>query len=203
MSPPHSRLFLKLLREPAEGSPLACVEAALEAGDIAALLIGAKANATLRECAKGLVSVSQERDVAILVQEDAQLARDLGADGVHLTGDLDDFKVARDILGSDAIIGVSANFNRHLAMELAEAGASYVGFLDDPRDPEAISVWWAAVMEIPSVIEVPVEQDFVVSAVEAGIEFVMPDESMWASSLAAAESVAKLDAFIAGVSVGA
>ena len=84
-----------------------------------------------------------------------------------------------------------------LAMELAEAGASYVSFDDDPSDPESLSVWWAEVMEVPCVAHLAGDDDEVLSAAQAGIEFISPAETMWRSPEAAAQTVQRLNAVIA------
>ena len=125
---------------------MACVEAALQAGDVAALLIDGRANEELTESVVGLVSIAQSKDVAVLIADDAQLAKNAGADGVQVAAEAGVFASARALLGEDSIVGVAAGHSRHAAMELAEAGASYVTFDDVADDPEGLSAWWAHVM---------------------------------------------------------
>jgi thiamine-phosphate pyrophosphorylase len=106
--------------------------------------------------------------------DDAALARTLRADGVHLKSGVDiveRFDEARSILGAGAIVGCDAGGSRHLAMQLGEAGADYVGFsrvdgADDqpvkigdddevedfgPRRQDALIAWWSQVFEVPCV----------------------------------------------------
>jgi thiamine-phosphate pyrophosphorylase len=113
--------------------------------------------------AKPLVGIAKKAGVAALILGDAQLARALGADGVHL-GTLKDLQVAyraaREQLGSGTVVGADAGISRHAAMLLAEAGADYVGFgapahLKDrekarARRGELIS-WWAEIFQVPCV----------------------------------------------------
>ncbi len=203
MSPPQSRLYLKLTNTDGDKDFMACVEAALQAGDVAALLIGAEVGAALKDGAKGLLAVSHANDVALIIDQDVQLAQQLGADGVQVPGNLPAYNAARDALGDDKIIGISADLNRHTAMELAEAGAAYVSFADDPSDPESLSAWWAHVMEVPCVLHLSGHDDEVVNAAVAGIEFISPDETMWQSPQNAAQTVKSLNDLIATAGVTA
>ncbi len=193
MSPPQSRLYLKLTHVDGDKDYMACVEAALQAGDVAALLIGAGFGAALKDGAKGLLAVSHANDVALIIDQDVQLAQQLGADGVQVAGNMPAYNAARATLGDDKIIGVSADVNRHSAMELAEAGAAYVSFADDPSDPESLSAWWAHVMEVPCVLHLSGHDDEVVNAALAGIEFISPDETIWQSPEHAAQTVKSLN----------
>jgi len=203
MSPPQSRLYLKLSEIGGDETFMACVEAALQAGDVAALLIGAEVGVASVEGAKGLLAVAHAHDVALIVDRDYQLAKSLGADGVQVGASLEDYNQARSALGEDLIVGIAQAPNRHIMMELAEAGASYVSFDDDASHPDSLSAWWAEVMEIPSVAHISGNDDEVLSAVNAGIEFISPDETMWQSPLHASETVMRLNDLIAKARVAA
>ncbi|MEL7302627.1 MAG: hypothetical protein AAGJ53_02915, partial [Pseudomonadota bacterium] len=122
-----------------------------------------------------LVAVVQAGGAAALIDDDAEAAKRMAADGVHLTleqadldiavPDADDdapspavvrLQSARAVVGEDAIVGADAGVTRHLAMELAEAGADYVAFASgdgvEARDAFAEHVgWWAALFEVPCV----------------------------------------------------
>jgi len=78
--------------------------------------------------AKALQALCAEFDVPLLINDDVQLCLEAGAAGVHLGQSDTDIGRAREILGPQAIIGVTC----HAALELAEkaqrAGASYVAF---------------------------------------------------------------------------
>ncbi len=191
MEPPNCRLFLCARRT----GGLACLEAALEAGDVASLLVvGEDAEMTLRE----LMPLAQAKGVAVLVEGDAPLARRLGADGVEVEGRRA-FKAARDALGPDAIVGVRCR-TRHDAMEAAEAGADYIGlpWNEVPSIDESLIAWWAGLFVVPCVALGPAEPGEARRLAEAGADFVMPSERMWGSAEAAREVVAATQAVIAG-----
>lgn len=203
MSPPQSRLYLKLTEFGGDGTFMACVEAALQAGDVAALLIGAEVGVAPGEGAKGLLAVAHVHDVALIVDQDYQLAKALGADGVQVGASVEDYAEARAALGDEMIVGIAKAPSRHIMMELAEAGASYVSFDDDASDPDSLSAWWAEVMEVPCVTHLAGHNDEVLSAVNAGIEFISPDETMWQSPQHASETVRRLNDLIGKDSVAA
>ena len=192
MPSPQSRLYLALTSKNAVADPVACLEAAAKAGDVAALLIGAGTDG-----AKGLLAVAHAYDIAVIVDKDVGLARALDADGVEVEASLEAYQAARSQLGDEKIVGIAPTESRHTAMELAEAGAAYVSFADDPAIPDSLSGWWAQVMEIPCVAHMAGHDNEVLSAAVAGIEFVRPDESLWASPDTAARRVAHLNQLIA------
>ncbi len=86
-------------------------------------------NAALRlEQARVLRELTREFSVAYIVNDDAELAAAVDADGVHLgaaDGSLDE---ARNVLGADKVIGVSCYNRLSLARQAVAAGADYVAF---------------------------------------------------------------------------
>lgn len=66
--------------------------------------------------------------VPFIVNDDLDLACAVAADGVHLGRDDADVQAAREMLGSEAIIGASCYASPVLARQAVAAGASYVAF---------------------------------------------------------------------------
>lgn len=192
MPSPQSRLYLALTKKDAVADPQGCLEAAAKAGDVAALLIGPETDG-----AKGLLAVAHAYDIAVIVDQDIALARALDADGVEVEASLEAYQAARSQLGDEKIVGIAPTESRHAAMELAEAGAAYVSFADDPANPDSLSGWWAQVMEIPCVAHMTGHDDEVARAAGAGIEFIRPDESLWADADTAAQRITHLTQLIA------
>lgn len=115
-----------------------------------------------RSLLAALVTEGQRQGVAMLIADDAPLARSVGADGVHLgysETSRERFETARALLGGKAVIGCDAGRSRHEAMTLGELGADYVAFGVPAfvKDRETafqrqldLLEWWAEIFELPS-----------------------------------------------------
>lgn len=166
-------------------SALDRLSAALGAAPIASVLIMPPAGGTLAAAAVDpLISRVQSQGAAALLFADADLARSLGADGVHLPygkGLEDRYRRARQTMGRSAIVGIHAGKSRHDAMVLAEAGADYVAFgIPDGIQDRAsaherrldLVAWWAEIFEVPCValdVEGPADA---AELVQAGADFI-------------------------------
>ena len=76
--------------------------------------------------AAALARTCRQHGVLLIVNDDARLARDCGADGVHLGARDGEPRAVRDAW-PEAILGVSCYDRPELARAAAEAGADYVG----------------------------------------------------------------------------
>jgi thiamine-phosphate pyrophosphorylase len=108
----------------------------------------------LRAAVERLRPLAQKRDIAFLIEDSVELARAVGADGVHL-GMAVAYDEARRRLGTDAIVGVACG-TRDEAIDVAEHGADYVAFgdFDDPSPTPAaldLAAWWGEIMTVPCV----------------------------------------------------
>ncbi|MEO5629286.1 MAG: thiamine phosphate synthase [Thermomonas sp.] len=94
----------------------------------------------LRDYARNLRTVCTEAGVTFIVNDDARLALDVAADGVHLGKHDVAIADARDLLGETAIIGASCYDDLALAQAAVDAGADYVAFgafFPSPTKPSA------------------------------------------------------------------
>jgi thiamine-phosphate pyrophosphorylase len=95
---------------------------------------------TRRHIATDLAGICRARAIPFIVNDDAALARDVGAAGVHIGKDDGAYAEARALLGPDAIVGVSCYNSLDAAFIAAAAGASYVAFgcfFPSPTKPKA------------------------------------------------------------------
>ena len=79
--------------------------------------------------------------VSFIINDDALLAKRVGAAGVHVGKDDGGVGRARDILGGDAIIGASCYDSCELALKAQNDGASYAAFgavFRSPTKPNAV-----------------------------------------------------------------
>jgi len=78
--------------------------------------------------AHALRELCRQNQVLFLVNDDANLARKVEADGVHLGQRDTGPGEARALLGEDAIIGISCNNRYEHALAAQQAGADYIAF---------------------------------------------------------------------------
>ncbi|MFZ2523782.1 MAG: thiamine phosphate synthase, partial [Candidatus Ferrigenium altingense] len=78
--------------------------------------------------AEALRELTREFAVPLIVNDDAALARQVAADGVHLGGADGSVADARALLGSGRLIGVSCYNRLASAHEAVRLGADYVAF---------------------------------------------------------------------------
>lgn len=166
------------------------LEAALSAGDVAALQIRLKdvdAN-DIRAVTRALLPVAHAHNVAVLMNDHVELAKELRLDGVHIGQSDMAYKDARRILGPQAMIGVTCHNSRHLAMEAAEAGADYVAFgafyptttktVEHMAELETLSIWQES-METPCVAIGGITADNVAEVAQAGADFIAVSGAVW------------------------
>jgi len=80
------------------------------------------------EQARALRQLTREFGATFIVNDDARLALQTDADGVHLGGEDGSVAAARAMLGREKIIGVSCYNRAPLATEAVQQGADYVAF---------------------------------------------------------------------------
>lgn len=108
---------------------LACAEAALRGGARLLQYRDKDSPVELRRRQAGiLVGLCHHFGAALIVNDDVDMARAIGADGVHLGAGDGPIAVARATLGPDAIIGASCGTSLERAAAAVDAGASYVAF---------------------------------------------------------------------------
>jgi thiamine-phosphate pyrophosphorylase len=148
VTPPEIELstFPALLGRVLDGAPVACLRLALHSRDEDR---AARAADALRE-------IAHARDIPLVLQGDAALARRLGLDGLHLLDAQRSVRRLRKELGPDAILGTHCAASRHDGMEAAEWGADYVSF--GPAGVGGVAAhdlfaWWSEMIEVPVVAE--------------------------------------------------
>ncbi|HEY2071144.1 MAG TPA: thiamine phosphate synthase [Rhizomicrobium sp.] len=163
---------------------------ALDAGDVASLQLRMKEatdNEILR-AGEALMRIAQKRDVAFLVNDRPDLARILRADGVHVGQEDTPCAEAREIVGKDAIVGVTCHDSRDLAFEAGEAGADYVAFgaffpteTKDAKTHAELELlqWWAETMTVPVVAIGGITVENAAPLIKAGSDFLAVSAGVW------------------------
>jgi thiamine-phosphate pyrophosphorylase len=187
------------------------LEAALGAGDVAALQVRLKAasDAEIERAVRRLTPIAHAHDVAVILNDRPDLARALGCDGVHVGRDDPSVAETRRIVGPNAMIGATCHDSRHLAMEAAEAGADYVAFgaffptttkeTTHRPDPEILTIWQET-MQTPCVAIGGITPENCRPLVAAGADFLAVSAGVWARAGGPAEAVR---AFLTEIAQGA
>jgi thiamine-phosphate pyrophosphorylase len=117
------------------------VEAALEGGTVAVQYRDKSHDPRRRlRQARALVELCARFDVALIVNDDIELAATAGAAGVHVGEDDAELACARASLGAGAVIGVSCYDDIERARRAAREGADYLAFgsfFSSPTKPGA------------------------------------------------------------------
>jgi thiamine-phosphate pyrophosphorylase len=176
------------------------LEAALSAGDVAALQIRLKPadDETIRRAVARLAPIARAHEVAVLLNDRPDLAKETGCDGVHVGQSDASLPEARRIMGPDAMIGVTCHDDLELAWGAAEAGADYVAFgafyptatkETVHRPPLDLLTGWQESVEIPCVAIGGITVDNAAEVARAGADFIAVSAGVWSYDRGAAEAV--------------
>ncbi len=177
------RLYLQLPAQPSVRAE-ASFGYALANLDLACVLMACDDAQPLDlDWARRQMALAHAQNVAFLVQ-DTEVAKDLGADGVHIAAEVPLYGQARALLGDACIIGVDCTKSRHDAMVLAEQGVDYVAFpatmqsmtgTDDFADD--LIAWWTEIFQTPCVAWDIETIDQAEAAIRSGADFISVEKN--------------------------
>ncbi len=188
------------------------LEEALAAGDVGAFQLRLKDadDASIVAAARALVPVCQQYGVAFILNDRADLAIEVAADGIHLGQEDMSLKQARAILGEERVIGISCHDSPHMAMEAGEGGADYVAFgafyPTESKSPEKLAQygtpepsllqWWSTYTTIPCVAIGGLTPERAEGLVKAGADFVAAITAVWRHAKGPGAAVEEFNAAI-------
>ena len=180
---------------------------AISGGDIACFQLRLKdrPKEEIIKATKRLFPIAEAANVAFLLNDDVDLAKELKVDGVHVGAEDMPYRQARALLGPDAIIGVTCKNSRHLAMEGGEMGADYVAFgaffpsstkaNTTKADPEILE-WWANTTTVPSVAIGGITVENAETILQSGADFLAVGNGVWGYKDGPKEAVAAFNRVI-------
>jgi thiamine-phosphate pyrophosphorylase len=182
--------------------------AALDAGDVAAVQLRLKDvdDDAWRRTIDVLRPVTQQHDVAFLLNDRADLVRETGSDGAHVGQEDMPAREARQLMGANAILGVTCKGSRDLAMQAGEDGADYVAFgAFFPSGTKEVTrfigpdilQWWSELMELPCCAIGGITAENCAPLVQAGTDFLAVVGAVWNHPDGPAAGVRTLNAAIA------
>ncbi|CUW46208.1 thiamine phosphate synthase [Novacetimonas hansenii] len=174
--------------DPTQFAPL--LARALDAGPVAAVQLRLKdvPDDTIRRAIDVLRPTAHERDVAFILNDRPDLARDTGCDGAHVGMDDMSVEEARRMLGDDLQLGVSCYDSRDMAMHAGEGGADYIAFgafFPSPSKETSVRAgtdllaWWSTMMELPVVAIGGITPENCGPLVHAGADFLAVISAVW------------------------
>ena len=172
---------------------------AIAPADVAAVLLRLKpaGERDLINRIKILAPVVQQKDAALILDNQAEIAARAGADGAHLTG-VEPFMATVDSLKPARIAGCGGLGSRDDAMLAGERGADYVMFGEPKADgyrPSFETVierieWWAELFTIPCVGFAAGPHE-IGPLITAGADFVALGDGIWNDPRGAAAALAE------------
>ena len=141
-----------------------------------------------RQLGGAIIQLAQSLGVAVFINDDVELAVELGADGVHLGRQDMPIKQARTLLLDEMIIGATCHDSRHLAMQAGEDGADYVAFgafyptttkdASTTATPDLLD-WWQELFELPCVAIGGITLENAAPLIAAGADFIAVSAGVW------------------------
>jgi len=156
----------------------------LDTGAVAAVLLYTDGGVPDASIAQAFVALAHGRGVPLLLADAPELARTIGADGVHIPANEARYQSARRTLGVNAMIGAGCGTSRHDALVLAELGTDYVAFgtesgQDDADEITELVAWWQEVCEPPVVAWHHGNWDEAAALIDAGADFIGVSTLIW------------------------
>ena len=181
------------------------LKSALAAGDVASVQLRLKdvPDDEIRRAADLLMPIAQTAGVAFIVNDRPDLAAELGADGVHVGQDDVPYQEARNLVGKNAIVGVTCHASQDLAIEAAERGADYVAFgaffptmTKQPKSRAGIELlaWWSGLMTVPCVAIGGITTHNAGPLIGAGADFLAVCAGVWNHPAGPATAVKEFNA---------
>lgn len=186
MNPCELYLLTPSFLDPLKFKPL-LIEA-LEVGRVAAVQLRLKnvSDNEIRKAINILQPAVQDRNIAFILNDRPDLAKECGCDGAHIDMKDTPIELARAQLGDDLQLGVSCYDSRDMAMKAGEKGADYItfGFPSSSKDTDIrasinLISWWSEIMEIPVVATGGITAENCKPFVKAGADFLSVIDAVW------------------------
>ena len=162
----------------------------LNVGGIAAIQLRLKEvnERSICKAAEVLVPIAHSHNTKFIMNDHPELAKKTGCDGVHIGQKDATYQKARNILGKNAIIGVTCHDSRNLAIEASRKGADYVAFgaffptftkkTSYTPDLEILK-WWTETTTLPSVAIGGITTKNCCPLIESGANFLSVISGVW------------------------
>jgi thiamine-phosphate pyrophosphorylase len=179
---------------------------ALSGGDIASVILPQYGldDQSFQKHAERLVPVIQDAGAAAIIFGDSRVAGRAKADGLHMSGTIEELGEAIEKFVPKLIVGAGGATERHAALEIGELRPDYIFFgrFDGDIKPEAhpknlaLAEWWASMIEIPCIVMGGNDVESVLAVAENGAEFVALRSAVFDHAEGPAAAVAGANALL-------
>ena len=154
------QLYVIVDRDASGGRDMAAIAAAAIRGGADVLQLREKraTNAQVRRDAERLLALTRAAGIPLIINDRIEVARETGADGVHLGQQDPPVAQARRLLGPDRLIGKSTH-SLEQALAAEADGASYIGLgpvFPTPTKPEYGSIGPGLIPQVTARLGIPV-----------------------------------------------
>ena len=179
---------------------------ALRGGDVSSVILPQYGigDSDFQKRAEKIVPLVQKAGAAALIAGEPRVASRCKADGLHISGGIEDMEDAMDRFSPDLIVGGGRAKDRHSALEIGELRPDYIFFgkidgdIKDVAHPKNIALgdWWASMIEIPCVVMGGRVPESAIEVAESGAEFVALRQAVFDDPEQAAIRVAHVNALL-------
>lgn len=135
-----------------------------------------------------LIPICHDHNVPFILNDNAKIAAEVHADGVHLGEEADNYQEARALLGSHRTIGISCYDSIDRAMNYASKGADYVSFgafyptttkIAKANPAPAILNRWTKFSTVPCVAIGGITPQNAPTLIQEGADFIAVISAIW------------------------
>ena len=175
--------FAKTLDKTLAAAPIACLQIRLKGQ-----YNKTAEDSVIIQAAELIVPICHTHGTMVIINDSPDLAKTCGADGVHLGQKDMDYLSSRQLLGEDAIIGVTCHNSKELAFAATKSGADYVAFgaiyETSTKDTKyraelEILTWWNEAVEVPCVAIGGINPSNAADVIKAGADFIAISSGVW------------------------
>jgi len=142
----------------------------------------------IKKISQELLKICNSNNTQFIINDDFELALEIGAHGVHLGAEDGSIKLARQKSHQNFVIGASCYDSKHLAMEAGEQGADYISFgaffeskTKKSRGKPTLEIleWSNEILNLPIVAIGGINDQNCTSLVKAGADFLAVISYVW------------------------
>lgn len=155
----------------------------------------------IKKISQELKKICQDYNCLFLLNDNLEIALDIGANGVHLGSSDGSISFARKNSPENFVIGASCYDSKHLAIKACEQGANYVSFgaffpsktkISSGKPTTEILEWSNEILNVPSVAIGGITDENCHSLVKSKADFLAVISYIWDNPQGEVDAVSKL-----------